>query len=153
MSTKHTPQHTMIVISAGTYRGASFGLNVWGPMMLPTLLANSQQEVGGSFRIIEYLPISDQIQSGNGGLLGVASHVATDQRQESDEWSGRSLGQIISCKTAAVVAEWESDDQTHSNDGDDEAGSADEDAVLVAITCDTACNESHDLDGATWCGV
>ena len=29
-------QQTMMVISAGTYRGASLGRKTWGPMMLPT---------------------------------------------------------------------------------------------------------------------
>ncbi len=39
ISTTHAAQHTMIVISAGTYLGASLGLKVCGPMMLPAQYA------------------------------------------------------------------------------------------------------------------
>jgi hypothetical protein len=52
------------------------------------------------------LPVSDEIQSGDCSLLGVAGDITADQRQESDEWCGRSLCQVVPCKTAVVVAEW-----------------------------------------------
>lgn len=43
------------------------------------------------------------------------------------------MGQIVACETTAVVAERQTDNQTHADDSDDETGSADEEAVLVAI--------------------
>lgn len=63
------------------------------------------------------------------------------------------MGQVVSCEAAAVVTEWKRNDQRHANDGDDKTGSTDEDAVLVSIARDTACDKGDDFDGAAWGGV
>ena len=83
--------------------------------------------------LVGVLPVSDQIQSSDCCLLGVPSYVTADERQQGYEWSWRCLGQIVACETTAVVAERQTDNQTHADDSDDETGSADEEAVLVAI--------------------
>ena len=63
------------------------------------------------------------------------------------------MGQIVACETTAVVAERQTDNQTHADDSDDETGSADEEAVLVAIAEQSTGDKSNDFDGASRCGV
>lgn len=60
----------MIVISPGTYRGASFGLNVCGPIMLPAPVIVSESCLG-----LAQLTICNQVHGGNSRLLRVAGDI------------------------------------------------------------------------------
>jgi len=86
------------------------------------------------------LPVTDQIQSCDCRLLGVTGYVTADQRQQGDKWRWRCLSQVVACETTAIVSEWQTDDQTHADDGDNEAGGTDEEAVLVAVAEQSAGN-------------
>lgn len=94
-----------------------------------------------------------EIESGDGGLFGVPGHVRTDQGKEGDEGRWRGLGEVVACETAAVVRQRQADDEAHPEDGDQQAGRADQDAVLVAVADKAADDESDDFDSAARRGV
>src|SRR5271154_2428219 len=93
ISTRHADHMARMVISAGRYCGASWGRNVWGPMMLPT-----QYAITGSFRSqhleSEYkgskLRKIHTVHGCHRGLLGVSSDIGGDEREKGNE--GRRAG-------------------------------------------------------------
>ena len=68
--------------------------------------------------------VADEVEGGDGRLLGVASHVAGNEREEGDEAGRARLGEVVACEAAAVIGEGQGDDEDHAEGGEHEAGGA-----------------------------
>ncbi len=47
--------------------------------------------------------VADEVEGGDGRLLGVAGYVARDEREEGDEAGGARLGEVVAREAAGVV--------------------------------------------------
>lgn len=104
----------------------------------------------GEGRYVHDIPhaISDKIQRRDCGFLRVTRDITRDQAEETHEWTGARLREVVAGETAVVVVEGQADDEGHADDGEDEAGGGDEDAVAPAVAEVAAEEERDDFDGA-----
>lgn len=107
----------MMVISAGTYRGASLGRKVCGPVQRCISQSSANQRLADC----EWLRTNDvastvpnEIHCSDCSLLGVSRDVTRNQAQQRHEWRRTSLRQVVSRQTARAVAQGQGDDEYHA---------------------------------------
>lgn len=167
-SIKHRPQQTMIVISAGSYLGASFGLKVCGPICACGRARKKKestnacsrgnfvdipcpQEKKSTYNITD--AVSDQIQCRNGGLFGVPGDIGGDQTEQGDKGGRRGLSEIIARQATRIVVQRQSHDEDHPEECNGQPAHRDQDALSEFVAQPPTKHEGDDLDGSTWRAV
>lgn len=91
--------------------------------------------------------VGNQIESGDGGFLGVAGDVGGDEGEEGDEGGGGRLGEVVAGETPPFVGEGQGDDEDDAHEGEHQAEAGEEDAVAVVVRHHAPGDDGDDFDG------